>query len=203
MVRKEPFMDAVDAWKDRWKFEAPGHELLWTLHRQLRQEMRARWNRAVPLADEFFDRWERAAFLGFGEGASIYDSSLVLGDVKVGENTWIGPFTIMDGRGGLTVGRYCNISAGVQLYSHDTVQWALTGGKAAEVRRPTSVGDYCYIGPMSIISHGVTIGERSVVGANSFVNKDMPPQSIAAGSPARIIGRVEVINEAEVRLIYE
>src|SRR2546423_10331063 len=118
-------MDTLEAWKDAWKIETEGHRALLDLHRALRHEMKARWNRSVPFADELFDRWERAAFLGFGSGASIYDSSLVLGDVQVGEETWIGPFTVLDGRGGLTIGKYCSISAGVQLYSHDTVKWAL------------------------------------------------------------------------------
>lgn len=191
-----------DSWKDTWKLETEGHRALLDLHRALRGEMKARWNRSVPFADELFDRWEQAAFLGFGEGASIYDSSLVLGDVQAGEGTWIGPFTVLDGRGGLTIGRYCSISAGVQLYSHNTIKWALTGGKAAEERKPTSVGDCCYVGPMTIVSAGVSIGEHCVIGANSFVRKDVPPFSIAVGSPARVIGRVEMVGEADVRFVY-
>lgn len=191
-----------DPWKDTWKLEAEGHRALLDLHRALRGEMKARWNRGVPFADELFDRWEQAAFLGFGEGASIYNSSLVLGDVQAGKGTWIGPFTVLDGRGGLTIGRYCSISAGVQLYSHNTIKWALTGGKAAEERRPTSVGDCCYVGPMTIVSAGVSIGEHCVIGANSFVRKDVPPFCIAVGSPARVIGRVEMVGEADVRFVY-
>jgi acetyltransferase-like isoleucine patch superfamily enzyme len=196
-------MNPLEAWRDPWKLEADGHAHLWSLHRTLRQEVKARWNRAVPFADELFDRWERAAFLGFGEGASIYDASLVLGDVQVGEQTWIGPFTVLDGRGGLIIGRYCSISAGVQLYSHDTLKWALTGGRAAEERQPTRIGDCCYIGPMSIVSKGVTVGEHCVIGAHSFVREAVPPFSIAVGSPARVVGRVELIGDADVRLIYE
>ncbi len=192
-----------EAWNDAWKLETAGHPRLWTLYQELRRETMARWQRHVPFADQLFDRWERATFLGFGSGASIYDSSLVLGDVEVGEETWIGPFTVLDGLGGLTIGKYCSISAGVQLYSHDTVAWALTAGKAAQERRPIRVGDCCYVGPMSIVSKGVTIGERCVIGANSFVRQDVPPFSIAAGTPARVIGRVELEGESEVRLVYD
>jgi len=196
-------MGTLEAWRDTWKFKVPGHAALWYLHQALRQEIGTRWNRAVPFADELFDRWERAAFLGFGRGASIYDSSLVLGDVVVGEETWIGPFTVLDGRGGLVIGKFCSISAGVQLYSHDTVKWALTGGKAPEVRQPTRIGDYCYIGPMVIVSKGVTVGHHSVIGANSFVHQDVPSFSIAVGSPVRSIGRVELVGDSDVRFIYE
>jgi len=196
-------VNSPEAWKDPWKLEVPGQESLWGLHRSLREEIRKRWGRSVPFADELFDRWERAAFLGFGKESSIYDSSLVLGDVQVGEQTWIGPFTVLDGRGGLSIGRYCNISAGCHLYSHDTVKWALTGGRVPEVLQPTKIGDFCYIGPMSIVTRGVTIGEHCVIGANSFVRLDVPAFSIAVGNPARIVGQVEMFNEADVRLIYD
>ena len=196
-------MEPIDAWKDRWKFEIPGHAQLWSLHAALRAEIKTRNNRAVPLADELFDRWERAAFLGFGRGASIYDSGLVIGDVRVGEETWIGPFTVLDGSAGLASGRYCSISAGVHIYSHDTVKWALTGGKAPYARRQTVIGDCCYVGPLAIVSGGVTVGEHSVIGANSFVQKSVPPFSIAAGTPARIIGRVELLGEDDVRYVYQ
>lgn len=195
-------MDTVETLRDAWKLDVPGHAALWELHNTLRQEIRRRWNRAVPFADELFDRWERAAFLGFGEGASIYDSSLVKGDVRVGENTWIGPFTVLDGEGGLAIGRNCSISAGVQIYTHDTVRWALTGGKAKQECAPVEIGDCCYIGPMSIVGKGVTIGKHSVVGANSFVKKEIPPFSIAVGSPARVVGRVELTDDGDARLVY-
>ena len=196
-------VDPDEPWKDPWKLEVPDHAMLWSLHRALRRQVKERWDRSVPFADELFDRWERAAFLGFGPGASIYDSSLVLGDVRVGEHTWIGPFSVLDGRGGLSIGRYCSISTGVQLYSHDTVTWALTGGKAPEERSPTTIGDCCYIGPMSIVARGVTVGEHSLIGANSFVRESLPAFSIAVGSPVRIVGRVELVGDGDVRLVYD
>ena len=60
--------------------------------------------RDLPLDEMLFDRWERARSLGFGPGASIYHNSYVYGDVRVGAGTWVGPFTILDGSGGLGVG---------------------------------------------------------------------------------------------------
>jgi len=189
-------------WKDTWKTAVEGHDAWLRLHARLRAELMQRWQRAVPFADELFDRWEQAAFLGFGEESSIYNSSLVLGDVKVGAHTWIGPFTVLDGRGGLSIGSYCSISAGVQIYSHDTVKWALTGGRAAEEHSPTSIGHCTYIAPMCIVARGVSIGERCLVGANSFVRESLPDGSIAVGTPARIIGRVEPLPDGDVRLVY-
>ncbi len=103
------------------------------------EKMLQDWKRGVPFGDMIGDRWERARMLGFGEKSSIYDSALVLGDIQVGENTWIGPFTVLDGSGGLCIGSCCSISAGVQIY---TVEWALSGGVKEPSRAP-AIGNRC------------------------------------------------------------
>lgn len=166
-------------------------EELRTLVTQQHQNTREHWNRSLPFADYIVDRWEKAAQLGFGVGASVYDSSLVLGDVQVGSNTWIGPFTVLDGSGGLVIGDYCSISAGVQIYTHDTVKWATSGGVCQSERAPVRIGHRCYIGPNVIISKGVTIGDGSVIGANSFVKSDVPDGMRAWGTPSRLRGNVD------------
>ena len=149
------------------------------------------WRRSLPFGDYVVDRWDKAASLGFGEGTSIYDSSIVLGDVTVGCHTWIGPFTVLDGSGGLEIGDYCSISAGVQIYSHDTVQWAVSGGRNLVQHGPTRIGSRCYLGPNVIISRGVTIGDGCIIGANSFVNSNIPAGMKAWGTPARLVGPCE------------
>lgn len=149
-------------------------------------DFQEQWNRSLPFGDYIVDRWKKARALGFGKGSSIYDSALVLGDVKVGANTWIGPFTILDGSGGLKIGANCSISAGVQIYTHNTVEKAISGGKAKPTYSPVKIGKNCYIGPNTVISLGVTIGKGSIVGANSFVNQDIPSGVKAWGTPARI-----------------
>jgi acetyltransferase-like isoleucine patch superfamily enzyme len=172
------------------------------LHATLRQDMRQRWNRDLPFDELVFDRWERASALGFGADVSVYHSSHVYGDVQVGEHTWIGPFTILDGSGGLKIGRYCSVSAGVQIYTHDSVCWALSGGARKYDRAAVAIGDCCYIGPQTVIAKGVTIGDHVVVGACSFINRDLPAFSIVAGAPCRVIGRV-AIDGGEIRLDFD
>lgn len=182
--------------------EAPDDTLLEHLramHQALAEDMRSRWKRDLPLPELIGDRWERASRLGFGEGTSIYDSSHVFGDVRVGRHTWIGPFTLLDGSGGLEIGDYCSISTGVQIYSHDTVDWAVSGGVIPYEHAPVLVGSRCYIGAQTVVSKGVSIGEGSIVGACSFVRTDLPPGSIAVGVPARVVGSAEFDGERVVR----
>ena len=155
------------------------------------ERLRAEYQRSLSFQDGVFDRWERARRLGFGEGASIYNSALIYGDVRVGRNTWVGPNTLLDGTGGgLEIGDFCSVSAGVQIYTHDTVLWALSGGALGRVQGKVRVGDCVYIGSQSIIAAGVTVGSRCVVGANSFVNRDVPDRTVVGGSPARRLGTV-------------
>jgi len=177
---------------------------LLALHSELRERFMSNWKRSLPYYEEMLGddaRWDRSRFLGFGKDTSIYESSYVYGNVKVGTATWIGPFTLLDGSGGLEIGDYCSISSGVQIYSHETVEWALTAGKAKYKYASTRVGNYCFIGSQSIIRMGVRLGDHVLVGANSLVNRDIPSYSIAVGNPARVVGHVEVAG-AKVKFRY-
>jgi acetyltransferase-like isoleucine patch superfamily enzyme len=164
---------------------------------------RERWNRSLPLGDELFDRWERARRLGFGAGTSIYHHAYVYGDVTVGENTWIGPMALLDGSGGLAIGSWCSISAGAQLYSHSTVDWAVSGGAAEYRRAATTIGDQTFVGPLAVVAMGVTVGSRCVIGAHTYVNRDVRDGAIVVGAPGRVIGRTEVDGSGAVRLLYD
>jgi acetyltransferase-like isoleucine patch superfamily enzyme len=154
----------------------------------LQARSREEWDRSLPLGDCVSDRWRRARALGFGEGTSLYDSCLVFGEVRVGVNVWIGPFTILDGSGGLEIGDGCTISAGVHVYTHDSIGKTLSGGTAAIERAPTRIGARCYIGPHSVIAKGVTLGEGCVIGAHSLVLADIPPGRRAFGAPCKVVG---------------
>ncbi|MGH8612353.1 MAG: acyltransferase [Gammaproteobacteria bacterium] len=163
-------------------------EQLLDMWRELQRQISERWQRSLPFADCIVDRWERARILGFDKGASIYDSALVIGRVEVGEHTWIGPGVVLDGSGGLKIGAYCSISAGVQVYSHDTVRWALSGGRHGPDCAPTRIGSRCYIGPQTMIAKGVSIGDGCIIGAHSLVLGDVPAGMKAYGVPCRVMG---------------
>jgi len=178
-------------------------ELLLQLYAEQDQGLRQRFDRSLSFQDGMFDRWERARRLGFGDGASIYNSALIYGDVGVGEQTWIGPGVILDGSSdSLSIGAYCSISSGVHIYTHDTVRWALSRGEEEPRTAPVIIGDCVYIGPQSVIVAGIKIGSHCVVGANSFVNKDVASRTVVAGTPARPIGRV-VGDGKDIRIVSD
>jgi acetyltransferase-like isoleucine patch superfamily enzyme len=56
---------------------------------------------------------------------------------------------------------------------------------------PTRIGDNVWCGANVVITSGVTVGERCVIGANSVVTRDVPPFSIAAGVPAKVLSKIE------------
>jgi carbonic anhydrase/acetyltransferase-like protein (isoleucine patch superfamily) len=178
-------------------------ELLRASYLAADERLRAEFQRSLPFQDAMFDRWERARRLGFAMEASIYNSAAVFGDVSVGEATWIGPNTLLDGSGGgIGIGAHCSVSSGVHIYTHDTVLWALSSGTLPRREAPVRIGNCVYIGSQSVIAAGVSIGSRCVVAANSFVNADVPEATIVGGTPARKIGTV--VGEGEqVRMVFD
>jgi acetyltransferase-like isoleucine patch superfamily enzyme len=168
------------------------------LRRSLQDKKRAQFNRRVSFGDLLTERTENARELGWGEGASCYDNVLVLGDVRVGRHTWIGPNVILDGSGGgLKIGDYCSISAGVQIYTHHTVRWALSMGKDKPETAPVLIGSGVYIGPQTVIEMGVTIGNRVVIGAMSLVKTNIAPNSRYWGVPATFRGEATDYSQGE------
>jgi acetyltransferase-like isoleucine patch superfamily enzyme len=161
---------------------------------------RSAWNRSLPVVEAVSDRWKRAEALGFGDGTSVYHHAYVFGQVEVGEHTWIGPNTLLDGSGGLRIGSWCSIGAAAQIYSHDSSLAALSGGSEAYQRAQTEIGDHCWIGGGAVIGMGVTIGPRCIVRPLAYVESDLPEGSIAAGNPASVVGRATVADDGRVGL---
>ncbi len=160
---------------------------------RLRKRMRAKFNRHVSTGDLLYDRWDLAKDYGFGEGTSVYDDVLILGDVKVGRHCWVGPGAILDGmHGQLTVGDYVDVGAGAHLYTHNTIERALTGHKAPLFKKATTVGNCCFIAPKSVLAPGTVLGDHCFVAAASYVEGSFPAFSYIAGNPARRVGSVEL-----------
>lgn len=79
---------------------------------------------------------------------------------------------------GIHIGPETYIAFDAAILSHDTTR---------RMYKHTRIGRRCFIGARSIILPGVTIGDHCVVGSGSVVTKDVPPNSVVAGNPARIL----------------
>lgn len=180
------------------------NELLFKQLGSLREELDTlsleRHGRLNPFSENLLD-WNKKGEAYGGERTTIYDTATLIGDVKIGHDCWVGPFCMLDGSHGLTIGHHCVMATGVHIYTHDTVRWALSGGISPYEYGSVIIGDCSFIGAQSIIVRGVTVGERSLVCANATVTTDVPPYSIVGGTPAKVIGHV-VIDGDEVRLEY-
>ena len=85
------------------------------------------------------------------------------------------------------IGDHCSISVGIQIYTHDTVKWAVSGGVHPPEHAQVRIGNRFYVGPNAVISKGVTIGDGCVIDANSFVKSDLPAKTKVWGTPGRVI----------------
>jgi acetyltransferase-like isoleucine patch superfamily enzyme len=181
--------------------QSPEYVRLRELLTGLRKRLRAKFNRHVPTGSLLYDRWDLAKDYRFGEGTSVYDECLILGDVKLGRHSWVGPYTILDAsQAPLTIGDYVDIGAGAHLYTHNTIERALTGHKAPMFTKATTIGNCCFIAPQSIIAPGTVLGDHCFVAAGSYVEGTFAPFSYIAGNPAKRVGVVEVSgNRARIR----
>jgi acetyltransferase-like isoleucine patch superfamily enzyme len=120
----------------------------------------------------------------------------VSGNPQIGEGTWIGAFTVIDGSGGLTIGAGCDISSGAHIYTHSSVRRCVSGRAHPAVERaPVRIGDHVFVGAGAIVNMGVTIGDHSVVAAGAVVTRDVPAYTVVAGVPARPTARVVVVGD--------
>ena len=114
-------------------------------------------------------------------GARFYDPT----NIASGEDCIIGEKITLDGRDSLIIGDHVDIASEVMIYNseHDINDPTFVATSA-----PVSIGDYVFIGPRAIILPGVTIGSGAVVGAGAVVTKDVAPNTIVGGVPAKPIG---------------
>lgn len=125
-------------------------------------------------------------------GANPYNPlAWFVGEPEIGDGTWIGPFCMIDGSGGLVIGRGCDLAAGVQVYTHSSARRCVTD-RAVEIdRAPVRIGDCTFIGAGAVILMGVTIGSHCMIGAGAVVTTDVPDYGVAVGVPAQVTGKVD------------
>jgi acetyltransferase-like isoleucine patch superfamily enzyme len=169
------------------------------------------WNRArihLELARrEAFARWPvhgnvlealREGRLEIGSGTLLEPDVWITapGDarVRIGEGTFLNIGVMVAAVELVEIGSHCMFANGCFVtdgnHRFDDPDKPVTW-QGFSTKGPTRVGDNVWCGANVVITSGVTVGERCVIGANSVVTTDLPPRSIAAGAPARVLREIE------------
>ena len=111
------------------------------------------------------------------------------GRIKLGQHVFVGPYAVVYGHGGVVLGDETLISMHCRILSsnHTVAAPGTMIRSQPDVLLPTRIGRDVWLGAGVTVLGGVTIGDGCVVGAGAVVTDDLPPNSIAVGTPARVV----------------
>ncbi len=192
----EELRDRARLWAQKWRWYQR-NSLPWrraAIHWELmRRGAFARW----PLEGNVLEAL-REGRLEVGEGVllepGVWITAPEQARVRIGEGTFLNRNVMVASHGLVEIGAHCMLANGcfVSDANHRfrdpelPITW-----QGFDSKGPTRIGDNCWLGAGVVVTSGVTIGERCVIGANSVVTADVPPRSIAAGAPARVLRAIE------------
>jgi acetyltransferase-like isoleucine patch superfamily enzyme len=130
--------------------------------------------------------------LDLGSGVTVKSGAILApfgGFIRIGEKSGVNHYSVLYGHGGLTIGRY------VRFAAHCLVVPANHGIAKGDIpifvqplsTEGISIDDDVWIGAHCVILDGVSIGRGAVIAAGSIVNRSVPPQTVAAGVPAKAV----------------
>ena len=183
-------------WWQKWRWyernSLPWNRL--SIHRELaRRRAFARW----PLHGNVLEAL-REGRLEIGEGTLLEPHVWLTapGDarIRIGEGTFLNIGVMVAAADLVEIGDHCMFANGCFVtdsnHRFDDPDKPITW-QGFTSKGPTRVGANVWCGANVVVTSGVAVGERSVIGANSVVTEDIPPYSIAAGAPAKVLRRVE------------
>lgn len=156
-----------------------------------------RRNSAIPLVDlkGINSRIEPGAFIRdqveIGNNCIIMMGAIINIGAVIGDGTMIDMGAILGGRA--TVGKNCHIGAGA----------VLAGVIEPPSAMPVTVEDDVLIGANAVVLEGVKIGKGSVVAAGAIVTKDVPPYTVVAGMPAKVIKEIDDKTKSKTEIMQE
>jgi len=183
-------------WAQKWRWYQR-NSLPWNraaIHWQLmRRGAFARW----PLEGNVLEAL-REGRLELGEGVllepGVWITAPGAARVRIGAGSFLNRNVMVASQELVEIGAHCMLANGcfVSDASHrfDDPELPVTW-QGFETKGPTRIGENCWLGVGVAVTGGVTIGERCVIGSNSVVTRDIPPYSIAAGAPAKVLRSIE------------
>ena len=191
-----PLLGDARLWWRKWRWYER-NALPWrrlAIHRELaRRGAFARW----PIQGDVLELL-REGRLEVGEGTllepNVWLTAPAPARIRIGAGTFLNIGVMVAAVELVEIGDHCMLANGcfVTDGSHRfddperPVPW-----QGFTTKGPTRIGDNVWCGANVVVTSGVTIGERAVIGANSVVTTDIPPRTIAAGAPAKPIRAIE------------
>ena len=160
------------------------------IHREfMRREAFVRWPVQGNVLESF-----REGRLEIGEHTLLEPHVwLTTGDsgrIRIGRGTFLNVAVMVASVELVEIGDHCMLANGCFItdgnHRFDDFEQPVTW-QGFSTKGPTRIADNVWCGANVVITSGVTIGERCVIGANSVVNRDLPPYSLAAGAPAKVL----------------
>jgi serine acetyltransferase len=127
-------------------------------------------------------------------GAVIISDGVIIapygGSIEIGAHAYIGPYCVLYGHGGLTIGRNTMIGAHTIIVpaNHGIARLDMPMGSQPLTKKGIAIGEDVWIGAGCKVLDGVHIGNGAVIGAGSVVTKDIDAYLIALGVPAKVVG---------------
>jgi serine acetyltransferase len=120
------------------------------------------------------------------------DITVKYGNLRIGDDTYLGQFSVVCAQDSIEIGRDCLIAEHVTIRDQDHIFLGQKPTRASGfVTAPIRIGDNVWLGAKVTVLKGITIGDNSVIGANSVVSRNIPANSVAVGNPARVIRKIE------------
>ena len=138
-----------------------------------------------------------------GDRVSLLESTLISanrGHVTIGDNSWLGPNSVIYGNGGVDIGEDVLIASHcvINTVSHNFNRLDIPMNEQEINCEPVVIENDVWIGTGTTILQGVRIGHGSIIGAGAVVTRSIPPFSIALGVPARVTGSRLVPEDDEI-----
>jgi acetyltransferase-like isoleucine patch superfamily enzyme len=186
----------LELWAQKWRWYERS-SLPWNrarLHWELaRRRSFARW----PIHGNVLEML-REGRLELGEHVlfepNVWLTAPAPATIAIGEGTFLNVGVMVAAADRVEIGAHCMFANGCFVtdanHRFDDPDRPITW-QGFTSKGPTRIGDNVWCGANAVVTSGVTIGERCVIGANSVVTTDLPPYSIAAGAPARVLRTID------------
>jgi len=132
----------------------------------------------------------------FGNGNIMLQARSPEAEIIIGRNNWFSNNSSLCAMKRIQIGDDCRIGDCVAMVDTDFHEiLPAFRNRSVGVIKPIIVGNNVWIGSRAMVLKGVTIGDNAVIGAMSLVTADVPANSIAAGVPAKVLGKIEEVAE--------